>query len=43
MLDVLEHHINNENFRNNIIASLMNVHITIIIHDIYDSISICGS
>lgn len=43
MLDVLEHHINNENFRNNIIASLMNVHIAIIIHDIYDSISICGS
>jgi hypothetical protein len=32
MLDVLEYHINNEKFRNNIIASLMNVYITIIIH-----------
>jgi hypothetical protein len=42
MLDVLEYHINNEKFRNNIIASLMNVHITIIIHDIYNSISIPG-
>ena len=43
MLDVLEYHINNEKFRNNIIASLMNVYITIIIHYIYNSISIAGS
>jgi hypothetical protein len=43
MLDVLEYHINNEKFRNNIIASLLNVYITIIIHDIYNSISIPGS